>query len=162
MDFSTVDKRELQFLVTELNQLHAALIDDDRLEEWPDLFAEDCEYSVIARENVARDMKLAAVHCDSRKMLVDRIVSLRQANIFPAHICRHIISPSRIISVADDHVTAQSSYVVFITRNDGETKIYNAGRYLDKIIENDGALIFRSKRAEFDTNLIDTMMARPI
>lgn len=162
MKFSSVDKRELQFLVTELNQLHGALIDDDRLEEWPDLFADECEYSVIARENVARGMKLAAVHCDSRKMLVDRIVSLRQANIFPAHVCRHVISPSRIISVAEEYVTAQSNYVVFMTRNDGETKIYNAGRYLDEIVDSNGALLFRSKRAEFDTNLIDTMMARPI
>lgn len=33
---------------------HAELIDEDRLEEWPELFTQECVYKIIARENVDR------------------------------------------------------------------------------------------------------------
>ncbi|WP_312963886.1 nuclear transport factor 2 family protein [Stutzerimonas nitrititolerans] len=51
MDFGKTSRRELQHDVQELIARHAELIDDDRLEEWPDLFVEDCVYKVIPREN---------------------------------------------------------------------------------------------------------------
>ncbi|MDO9490054.1 MAG: aromatic-ring-hydroxylating dioxygenase subunit beta [Sphingomonadaceae bacterium] len=49
---------------------HAELIDEDRLEEWPELFTQECVYKIIARENVDRGLPITAIFCDSRKMLV--------------------------------------------------------------------------------------------
>ena len=152
-------RREVEDLVA----LHAELIDEDRLEEWPELFTEDCVYKIIARENVDRDLPIAAIFCDSRKMLVDRVVSLRQANIYPTHHYRHILSTTRLDGDEGGVIRARTNYVVFQTRNNGETSIYNAGRYLDEIVRGeDGALRFKSKLAVFDTNRIDTLMVRPI
>ena len=156
-------RREVEDLVAR----HAELIDEDRLEEWPELFTEQCVYKIIARENVDRDLPIAAIFCDSRKMLVDRVVSLRQANIYPTHHYRHILSTTQIDGPeAGDKagvIRARTNYVVFQTRNNGETSIYNAGRYLDEIVRGeDGALRFKSKLAVFDTNRIDTLMVRPI
>jgi hypothetical protein len=68
--------------VMALQAEYAGLIDDDRLEDWPQLFVEDCVYKVISRENADRGMDIATIYCSSRAMLVDRVVSLRQANIF--------------------------------------------------------------------------------
>lgn len=153
---------QLQQLVTELNALHAELIDDDRLEEWPDLFAAECTYTVIARENHERNMSLAAIFCDSRRMLVDRIVSLRKANIFPVHNYRHILGPTRVVSLEGMLAKVQTNYAVLMTRTDGQTTIYNSGKYIDEIDCSGDRPQFRSKLAVFDTNLIDTMMVRPI
>lgn len=156
------EREQLQHLVTDLNASHVELIDDDRLEEWPNLFEEDCVYTVISAENRNRGMNLAAIFCDSRRMLVDRIISLRRANIYPAHSYRHILSPSRIVASTPEFVTAQTNYAVLMTRNDGRTSIYNSGKYIDEVSLTGGEPRFRSKTAIFDTHLIDTMMVRPI
>lgn len=162
MELMPPERRQLQQLATELNALHAELIDDDRLEEWPGLFATDCNYTVIARENFDRNLSLAAIFCDSRGMLVDRIVSLRKANIYPVHSYRHILGPSRLISTSGLQVKIQTNYTVLMTRTDGYTTIYNCGKYIDEIDCTGDRPVFISKLVVFDTNLIDTMMVRPI
>jgi anthranilate 1,2-dioxygenase small subunit len=58
--------------VMALQAEYAGLIDDDRLEDWPQLFVEDCVYKVISRENADRGMDIATIYCSSRAMLVDR------------------------------------------------------------------------------------------
>jgi anthranilate 1,2-dioxygenase small subunit len=148
--------------VQELLALYAETIDEDRLEDWPDLFTEKCLYKVIARENYDRGLPLAPIFCDSRGMLVDRIVSLRQANIYPLHRYRHVLSLPRITGDSGGAIEARTSYVVFQTRNDGATSIYNAGTYVDEIVRDDGRLRFRSKLVIFDTDRVDTLMVRPI
>ena len=162
MDPTIFERIRLQQLATELNAIHAEWIDDDRLEEWPELFADDCIYKVIARENHERNLSLSAIFCDSKGMLVDRIISLRKANIFPVHSYRHILGPTRIVSEHELKVTAQTNYAVFMTRADGHTEIYNSGKYIDEIDCNGKKPYFTSKIAVFDTNVIDTMMVRPI
>lgn len=162
MNPHTSERFRLQQLATEHNALHAELIDDDRLEEWTDLFVADCTYSVIARENFDRNLTLAAMFCDSRGMLVDRVVSLRKANIFPIHNYRHILGPTRIVSNVGAIVRTQTNYTVLMTRTDGHTTIYNSGKYIDEVDCRSDHVLFISKVAVFDTNLIDTMMVRPI
>lgn len=162
MDLSALPRTELLREVTDLIALHAELIDDDQLEAWPDLFVEDCHYSVLPRENADRGLPVATIFCDSRGMLVDRIVSLRRANIFPVHHYRHIISTSRIHEVRSDAVVAHTNYLVLQTRNTGRSFVYNAGKYVDEIVFSSGKFLFRSKKAIFDTDLIDTLMVRPI
>lgn len=162
MDIEKASQRDLQHDVQELIARHAELIDDDRLEEWLELFIEDCVYKVISRENEDRGMPVATIFCDSRDMLVDRIVSLRKANIYPTHHYRHVISTARITKVARDVISAQTNYVIFQTRNDGHTSIYNAGKYVDEIVSGEGGLKFKSKKAVFDTNRVDTLMVRPV
>lgn len=162
MSRANLSPHNLQHDVQDLLTLHAELIDDDRLEEWPDLFVDDCLYKVIARENEDRGLAIAAIFCDSRRMLIDRVVSLRQANIYPTHFYRHVLSQPRIVAVDGDVIRAQTNYVVFQTRSSGETQIYNSGKYVDEIVATDAGLRFKSKLAIFDTNRVDTLMVRPI
>jgi anthranilate 1,2-dioxygenase small subunit len=95
-------------------------------------------------------------------MLVDRVVSLRNANIYPEHHVRHLIGPVRIASSRDGVIRTQANYAVFQTRNDGISTVYNVGKYVDEIVEADGKLLFRSKLAIFDTSMIETIMVKPI
>ncbi len=162
MSLPSIEKIQQHHIAVQLNAYCAELIDDDRLEEWPDLFEEKCKYSVISAENNNRGMSLSAVFCDSRGMLVDRIVSLRKANIFPEHSYRHILGPTRIVNADDSVLKSQTNYVVLMTRKDGRTTIYNSGKYIDEIVLTGDSPRFRSKTAIFDTHLIDTMMVRPI
>jgi anthranilate 1,2-dioxygenase small subunit len=162
MQLEKLSAVERQFEVERLLSRYAECIDDDRLEEWPELFTEDAIYRVVPRENADRGLPVAVMDCDSRGMLVDRVVSLRNANIYPEHFYRHLVSSVHVKGVEDGQLVVQSNYVVLQTRNDGETKVYNAGKYLDRIVVEAGELRFKEKLVIFDTYSIGTLMARPI
>ena len=48
--------------VEDLIHAYVQCIDDDRLEEWPDFFADDCLYKVIPRENADLGLPVARQH----------------------------------------------------------------------------------------------------
>lgn len=152
----------VQNLVDSLNASYGLCLDDGRLEEWPEFFTDDCLYQVIARENVDNGLPAAVMYCDSKGMLVDRVVALRRANVFPEHFSRHLISRAVITAIDGNLVTAQASYTVLHTRNDGETRIYNAGKYVDRLIVEEGAARLAGRTCVYDTHLIATLLATPI
>ncbi|AJP49412.1 anthranilate 1,2-dioxygenase [Rugosibacter aromaticivorans] len=154
---------EVQWRVERLHSRYAACIDDDALESWPEFFTLDaCRYEIIPRENVERGLPLALMFCTSRGMLVDRIVSLREANIYPQRWYRHIISNVLIQSVDADGLQVQSNYVVLQTRRTGQTEIFSAGKYVDRIVLHKGELKFAEKRVVVDTHRVDTLLVAPI
>lgn len=152
----------LRHEVEELLYDYVQTIDDDRLEQWPEFFVEDCEYAIIPRENTDLGLPAAVIFCDSQGMLHDRVVALRKANIYPEHYSRHIVSNMRVIANADGVIHAEGNYLVLQTRMDGDTKIYNAGKYIDEIIRVDGQLRYRKKTCVFDTHRIQTLLVTPI
>jgi anthranilate 1,2-dioxygenase small subunit len=158
-DFSEV---ELQFHVERLQTRYVECIDDDRLEQWPEFFSDSCLYKIISRENADRDMPIAAIFCDSIGMLQDRVVALRKANIYAPHFYRHLISNVHIKRVEDRVVEVQSNYVVLQTLMNGDTHIYNAGKYLDQIVFEESGPRFRQKVVVFDTYRIANLMVTPI
>ena len=100
--------------------------------------------------------------CDSKGMLNDRIVALRNANVFAPHFYRHLVSNTRVISESDGEIKAETNYAVFQTLLDGQTQIFNVGKYEDTMIRQDGKLLFKEKLCIFDTYRIQTLMVTPI
>jgi len=156
------DLDHIRRAVNVLNTEYAHCIDDDELERWPDFFTEDCEYQIIGRENVEAGLPAAIMFCDSRGMLIDRIVALRRANVYPEHVSRHLVGQCRITEVKDDLIRSEASYVVFQTRLDGETRIFNAGKYVDEIVPSGETLKFRRRSCVYDTHRIQTLLVTPI
>lgn len=148
--------------IDDLNAAYGLCLDDDRLEQWPDFFTDDCLYQVIARENVDNSLPAAVMYCDSKGMLVDRVVALRKANVFPEHYNRHLIGRAVVTGRDGNLVKAESSYVVFQTRNDGETRIYNSGKYVDLIELTEAGVRLKSRTCIYDTLRIATLLATPI
>lgn len=154
---------ETQWRVERLLSRYVTCIDEDALESWPDFFTPDtCRYQIITRENVERGMPLAMMFCTGRGMLVDRIVSLRVANIYPKRWYRHVISNVLIQAVDADSLQAQSNYVVLQTRRTGQTDIFSAGKYVDRIVLSNGELKFAEKRVVVDTHRVDTLLVAPL
>ncbi len=148
--------------IAEFNAAYAHCIDDDQLEQWPDYFTENCEYRIIPRENVDLGLPAAIIFCDNRGMLIDRVVALRKANIYPAHYSRHVLGPPVLIKSEDQIVHVQSSYLLLQTRMDGETHVFSAGKYLDVLERVNGVLRIKRRDVVFDTHRIDTLLATPI
>ncbi len=137
-------------------------IDDDLLEDWPWFFTEDCRYQIIDRENHAKGMPVGVVTCDGRGMLQDRIMALREANIYEPHCYRHLISAIRITGVEDEVYSVKTSYAVIRTMQEGDTSVFSSGKYLDRIVFEDGAPRFRERIVVTDSARIDTLIVIPI
>jgi anthranilate 1,2-dioxygenase small subunit len=154
--------REKQYLAEQLLYAYVQCIDDDRLEEWPDFFTDDCTYKIIPRENHDQGLPAALVNCTSKGMLRDRITSAREANIYSTHFYRHQVSNVRVTAEKDGVLEVRANYVVFNTSQEGETKIYQAGRYVDLVDINSDPPRFRQKLAIYDTSRVQTLLVTPI
>ena len=152
----------LRLEMQDLQDRYMATIDDDRLEEWPSFFVEDCLYQIIPRENAAAGMPIPLMQCDNAAMLRDRVTSLRHANIFAQPQYRHFVSGLSCRAIADDEVEMTSNYLVVNTTLAGDTLIYQAGRYEDHVFSRDGEWRFKCKRVIYDTSRVQTLLAYPI
>ena len=141
---------------------YAHCIDDDRLEEWPDFFTDDCRYEIISRESHAKNMPVGIMYCDSKGMLEDRILALRTANIYEPHFYRHLLSAIRIGEETDGVIPVTTSYTVIRTMQEGDICVFSSGRYLDKVVLENGAPKFKERIVVCDSSRVDTLMVIPI
>ena len=150
-----------------VSALHAAYvraIDDDRLEAWPDFFHERCLYSITTADNYREGLPAGIVWADSRAMLKDRVLSLREANIYEHHRYRHIIGAPAILADEADGVRAESSFLVVRINRDGTMDLFATGRYLDVLRPDPAAGGFRlaERIVVWDSSRIDTLLAIPL
>ena len=154
------DGNALLMRVYNLFETYGRLIDEDRLEEWVDLFVEECRYEIVSRENRAQNLPLSLMLCDNKNMLRDRIMSLRQANIYNLHCDCHVIGLVRV--EAGDTLTASAPYSLFQSTLDGDSRLFSVGRYHLELTEIDGALAISKMVVVVDTGAIPTLLATPI
>lgn len=137
-------------------------IDDDALEQWPDFFTKDGLYRITSRENLSLGMPVNLVYCEGRGMMADRISALRQANIYEPHTYNHSVSALKVLSVAADGIRTQSNFAVFRTMSDGAMSLFNCGRCMDRIVEENGALKFAERLVVLESRRVDTLLVIPI
>ena len=87
---------------------------------------------------------------------------MRNANVYAEHNYRHVLSNILIKDLSDGVISVQSNYLVLQTKTDGATEIYNAGKYVDRIVVEGDRLKFREKIAIFDTHQIKSLLVTPI
>jgi len=159
---TTIEEIMLWYELQRLQEHYVSVIDTDRLEEWPELFMEDAIYEIVPKENADRGLPMGIMHCFGRPMLRDRIVSLREANVFEPHTYRHMTSGLEFKQVDENTIDMQSNYVVVQTLSDGESRVYQAGRYFDRVVRTDDGWRYQRKRAVYDTSRVQTLLVTPI
>jgi len=145
-----------------LQERYVSIIDTDRLEDWPDLFTEDGVYEIVPKENADLGLSVGIMHCFGRSMMHDRITSLRQANLFETHTYRHLTSGLEFAPVYSDTIDLQSNYVVIRTLINGESGVYQAGRYFDRVVRTADGWRYQSKRVIYDTSRVQTLLVTPV
>ncbi|HUN52998.1 MAG TPA: aromatic-ring-hydroxylating dioxygenase subunit beta [Candidatus Sulfotelmatobacter sp.] len=148
--------------VLALQYRYARLIDEDRLEDWPDLFTERGIYKVVPRENWDREPQLPIFFCDSRAMMRDRVHSLRQANVYNLHYPRHVVSNVEFLGPRDGGQAVAATYTVYQTDFEGQTRLFSVGQYRDLVAHDGGVLKFREKIVVCDTFNIPNLLAVPL
>jgi anthranilate 1,2-dioxygenase small subunit len=154
----TVDR----FALYDLYAGYGALIDAGEFGAWLDLFAASCTYHIVPRENWERGLPAGLVYCDSRAVLEDRIGALREANKYNIHSDRHLIGLPRLVGDDGDALRAEAPFAVFQTDQEGESRLFAAGLYQDRIATEAGALKFRDKLVLLDTFAVPSLLATPL
>ena len=85
---------------------------------------------MIPRENYDRGLPLAIMRCESKGMLKDGVVAIRDTMMYEPRYMRHIISALRVTGESPDGITVETNYAVFETLVDDLTHVFNVGRYL--------------------------------
>ena len=141
---------------------YGALLDAEKYDEWLDLFAAECRYNVMPRENYDRGLPAALIFCDSRAMLEDRIRALREANKFNIHTDRHLIGLPRIIGSEADRLDIEAPFAVYQTDQEGETRLFATGLYRDRLAVGQNGLKIRDKLILLDTFAVPSLLATPL
>jgi anthranilate 1,2-dioxygenase small subunit/terephthalate 1,2-dioxygenase oxygenase component beta subunit len=148
--------------VAAFNAAYAAAIDADRLEDWPDFFTEDGFYRITTAENHRQGLAAGVIYADSRAMLHDRVFALRRANIYERQSYRHVIGLPLILAETPAEIRAEAAFLVVRTMRDGQMSLFAAGRYLDRLVERDGALRLAVREVICDSQAFDTLLAIPL
>ena len=157
-----MDDLALRLAVGDLNGAYADCIDDDRLEEWPDFFVEDCRYLITSRESHAAGLRHGIIYCASRGMLIDRVMAIRRANIYEAQRYRHIVGPARIDRVEGGIAETRCNFLAVRIMHDGDSQLFATGRYLDRIDVSAKPFRFIERTVVLDSQKIDTLLVIPL
>jgi 3-phenylpropionate/cinnamic acid dioxygenase small subunit len=151
------------FEISALNAACAAVLDADKLEQWPGFFLEQCLYKVTTADNHAKGYQAGIIFADTRAMLVDRVAALREANIYERQRYRHILGMPLINAEADGSVTAETSFLVVRTMREGQMDVFVVGVYLDRLRRDPaGAWRFAERIVVCDSQRFDTLLAIPL
>ena len=134
---------------------HGDLLDEERYDEWLDLFTDDCDYLVISRENVVRGLPLAAIRGESKGYLKDRVVAVRETSMYIPRSQRHLVG-APLHQPEDGTWTA--SYSVFQTLPDEPTSVFSVGRYV-AAVEGDR---FARLHVIYDSTLVNNSIVKPL
>ena len=137
---------------------YGTLIDAAKFDEWLDLFAEECRYQVMPRENFERGLPAALIFCDSRAMLEDRIRALREANKYNIHSDRHLIGLPRIL----DGSLVEAPFAVYQTDQEGKSRLFATGLYRDRLEPAGPRLKIHDKLILLDTFAVPSLLATPL
>jgi anthranilate 1,2-dioxygenase small subunit len=139
-------------------------LDELRIPDWEDFFAEDAHYEVISRENVERDLPLAHVLDHTRARIHDRVTYVMEIwdGHYNAYWPRHILSEP-VETHANGVVKVDTPFALYLTEA-GRTgsRLLAVGRYDDEICFEGGAPRFKRKRVILDTTVLPRYFVYPI
>src|ERR1051325_1187883 len=107
--------QDIASLIGQVQAAYARCIDNGDLEAWPGFFEDKCTYTITTADNHSQGLEAGVVFANSRAMLVDRITSLRQANVYERHTYRHFLGQPWISSHDAAQAGTQPPFLVFGT-----------------------------------------------
>src|SRR5258708_1803591 len=140
----------------------AMALDEGRLEDWVELFDEQCDYRVVTRENVEQGLPNVLMWCDNKDMLRDRVESYREVNEYNPHYDRHVLGPLSFMEKKEQAWVFDVSYSLFQTNLEGESRLFSVGRYRIEAAVRDGSGLLKTVLVIADTGQIPSLLATPI
>lgn len=153
---------ELRARIADLYCAYECALDDGELERWPELFIEACTYKVIPRENQESGLPVAVIYCESRDMLIDRVVALRETALYAPRIVRRITGIPRLRALDDQGLHLTANFALFQTMQDQPSELFLCGHYQDRVVDDGGVLRFAERLCVYDFTVVPISLVYPI
>jgi anthranilate 1,2-dioxygenase small subunit len=153
---------ELRARLADLYCAYDDAINENALERWPEFFAAACTYKVTARENIEQGYPVALIYCESRDMLIDRVVALRETALFAPRIGRRTTSNVCLRAIEPAGLRLTASFAVFQTMPDQPSELFLCGHCQDRVIDDGGTLLFSERLCIYDSTIVPTSLVYPI
>ena len=112
----------------DLVMLEARLIDEDRLETWLDLFAEDGHYWIPLAHGQQDPLNHVSLLYEDKLMLrmrVERLSAARAHSLQPRSRCLHVLQQPTVEAADDEVVVTRCAFSYFEVRGD-EQQVFGA------------------------------------
>ena len=166
MSIQPLTPAEASGLRLEIEDFHTAYVRTlDRLDidAWPDFFTQDAFYRVTAKENHDAGLPIGLVWCEGKAMLRDRAAAVKTTMVHAPRYLRHYTSNVFVAGIGDDQsIEAESNYLLVETLMEDETRILQAGRYIDCFVRDGHRLILKSRDCVYDSLLIPNDIVYPV
>jgi 3-phenylpropionate/cinnamic acid dioxygenase small subunit len=90
------------------------------------------------------------------------VVAIRKTAYYGPRSVRRMVSGVRALGWEGGLLKASASYLAVETLPDELTKVFNAGKYVDEIVVENGKLVFARKICVYDTLLIPNSLIYPL
>jgi anthranilate 1,2-dioxygenase small subunit len=149
--------------IEEFNNAYAAALDENRLVDWAEMFADDGFYVVLSRENADRNMPVGLIYCENKGMLLDRANAMKTEMFAPRYL-RHIVGNLQVLGEEQNgDIRARANYVVIQVLFDRpDAKMHQVGVYYDKFRRVGDQLKLAERRCVYDNLLVDNALCLPV
>jgi len=159
-----IDALLLHREVEDFNNAYAAALDEQRLDDWAEMFTDDAFYIVISRENADRGLRVGLIYCENKGMIQDRAYALQHTEMFAPRYLRHIVGNLQILGEEQNgDIRARANYVVVQVLFDRpDAKLHQVGVYYDKLRRVGDRLKLAERRCVYDNLLVDNALCLPV
>ena len=150
--------------IDQFNARYAAALDDQRLQDWVEMFADDAFYLVTSRENADQGLPVGLIYCEGKGMIRDRAFALEKTAMFAPRYLRHIIGNLVVTGEdADGDIRAHANYVVLQVLFDRpDATLHQIGRYHDVFRQTSDGLRLKERRCVYDNLLVPNALCIPV
>lgn len=146
------------------NARYAAALDEQRLSDWTEMFADDALYVILSRENFDRGLPVGLIYCENKGMIHDRAFALAETAMFAPRYLRHIIGNQVVLSEErNGTIKSRANYVVLqVLLDRPDATLHQVGVYYDVFRRVDGALKLAERRCVYDNLLVPNALCIPV
>ena len=154
----------LRHEVETFNTAYATALDEQRLMDWVELFADDALYVVLSRENFERNLPVGLIYCENKGMIRDRAFALKETAMFAPRYMRHLIANLTVHADASDGtIVARANYVVLQVLFDRpDATLHQVGTYYDRFRRTANGLKLAERRCVYDNLLVPNALCLPV